>query len=429
METHDQPQWKTQLASLKSQLKQRERDRQIRSQRDSDIVESPQLTEFLKWQVQYQQDLAKKCDPVMFIPTKTDESFDNQPWGEWRSAYTDLRYGKSLAYATNNYIVKELLNHFNNHEINPFLFGFISLTANHAENHVLDFLVKNHDPKNITPVIAQGILQRFMTDFTDQLSTALEPVKTTALAVAISGVEKLIQQYHQQTNQTLDLIPVSLKSNVSFEKQEWSPDDNLNWIYFAVTSSCPTTTITRGISSHCPDFNFPNYYQSADNKAGILWVGEPIKFFTTDIHTTSDELALGKKWTKEEGAIIQAEMLTHSPREAEEEYKNQLEAIGDSEASSALDAWQRHSNYLYNYTEVWLDHPQSYAVWVDPEWNKGIVGRYNRNSYALMKVGHLESLLTSRPDLPVLYMGEHPKVADRDIIKNQIKTVKASWDE
>lgn len=434
-ENGEQTNWQQQLSDIKSQIGKQERDKEMRSQTDFGNLESPRLTEFLKWQEQYQSDLAAGQEPKLLIPSKEDKTFSDQPWGEWRGNYEDLKYGKSLAYACNNYVADELLQRFTSGEVDSYTMGFIALNSSQAEQQVLNFLQLHNDPKNITSVVAEGIVKRFLTVFNDQLDSCSDDISKTAAEVVIGAIGRFAQSCESQTDlklqQSLLASEVWYQLGIKADETLWKPleiDDNLNWIYYSTTSLWPVTRVDCAVASHSPNLDLPDYFQHADYKAGVALIGNPIKFFVEDTHSTKEEIELGESWTIESAAVIQAEMLSVGGNSTNEEYERQLSILKDIEATSAEDAWDRHGRtILCGYTEVWVNNPQAWAIWIDPEWSNNIKGANNRNSFALSRISHLKSLLASRPDLPVIYTGKNPSSANRDKIVAKINEIEESW--
>jgi len=402
--------------------------------------------------------LPKDKKPVM--PT-----YDGR-WDAWYHGRERLEIGKNTAYACAEETLKCALANRDTRGIEDVVsrysnffslfedfgikenrvFAYIGVAGILAEQRVLDFLVNNGDPQNISYRLASRIQAEYLDALADIVEEALEAPSTyDSKQIPPQMAPFIIEAALEANNQ----LSHRLDSYESFRVNEKSPSKKLKqvqerleqlrrelvelarsvtiksrlledkgWVFYTTTDRWPIDDIERVVSSHAPDFNWDAYFKGRGHwtKAGICLIGKDIRHFSSDMAASLEELQLWSDWTFEEGCELQAsDLVVRARRRGEnlsrrEAIEQQQEMFGHQVCRSCQEAWEKKMGN--DYTEIWLEDPVAYAIWIPVNWKEEILSYFGASD--------LKWLLESRPDLPII-LQETGEVVSRDTVAVWIK--------
>lgn len=387
--------------------------------RDETLRSSPEgpvevTSQFTKW-ILASEDLSFRAGNGEYslpLPKKNKEPdyfHRDKKWGEWPEDREDLRNSKNLAYLFSE-VGLDVAFHsdicFKNDDGTNLSQAVLSVISVEAYREVLRFVNEHKDPKNISKTIATrmlGIYINRLLDLAQKNKDNLEVISQFAFEVCKQIVSKIDErecfsrESHPESRVFLEaqkrLKTVSPDTNEGLVKKEID-----GWLFYVASDDWPEEPVARTVSSHCPNFPIEDYFDGSNRYGGVLLTGTPIKMFYHDIASSREELAMGKDWSAAKFVKLHPDIVCEQARHngvSQKVQGNNILGYSKYECFSLEEAWNRRWEEpgIRTYTEVWLDEPFAYAIWVDSKWNE-TVSYFNTNS--------LLRLISSRPDLPVI---------------------------
>lgn len=393
--------------------KGRNHDEVARSQKKSDTKTSPSFTQWILKQVPgYTPPPEKEFDyrGVEYYPTENE-------WGEWPEDREDLSFSKNIAYKFAevglDVSIKSKLDD-DLTETTNLISAELAVISISAYRKVLSFLANYNYPQGISNTVATKMLGIYLNEIYTQCKAKYGEDIARFLASQVDDqASRIVDQSkafnnisHPNSQQYLELHQ-RIKEEAVQDKKLLPDQKNTqgHWLYYSATREWPYSQVDRVICSHCPGLPITDYYtRDFIPNGGILLTGKPIKFFCRDMNTHHDELMMGEGWSIEKFIETHKNLMYERAKEhhitQREEEQNNLE-FNRYICNSLQEAWDRRKEdprltSTGAYTEIWLDDPQEYAIWVDASWKTNPDFHRSHVADATLR------LLNQRPDLPVI---------------------------
>lgn len=365
---------------------------------------------FQEWLRQEEKMQAGEIDEISLSRYEDNEFVYTNEWGEWPPAPERFESARNLTA----YIGQEVFEGFlvseevedtstpdENHPI-----AYMGVANIQAEHQVLDQIRKYGKGENISRKLALTLLSRYGQALINQGEGFTDPNLRKeffkSCLKSFSKIKRKILDYEGFRDRGQEETHAAVLFESQMSSQELVSGNNISqglseesWIFYSAQKSWPAEEekIKYVIGSHCPDPEIPRYFMGHDARGGVLLKGEPIKYFSDDMQTSSEELTLGRDWSLEKSIELDPELYARLAEQAGMTYEKYVEDLIDEYKSavkrSCKEAWEERGTF--GYSEIWLEQPIAYAIWIDEYYLED--KRYADN---------IRSLLTSRPDLPVI---------------------------
>lgn len=382
--------------------------------------------------------------------------------GKWRNERERLEVPKNVVYATNEIFIRNILNARDAEHVTGVLQKYktifrdqdifsvhdnricaaVAIHVARVNLELLSQLSSDDVDKEINGNDAIQLCNAYIELLIDKINTALSSTETNinkddieielipflleAIKKSIDEIHEKIKRYksfaHEVYQDSDDVIKNKIndleRRLMSVETQSTEKrnvNNSAGWIFYSASYRYKTETENLLITSHAPDIDWEGWHKRSEMQSGALVYGRPIKFFSHDMQTTHEELQMGEDWTLEKGTGTFA---------SSEKELNEINMHYELYVSNSLQqAWDdKNMNGEQDaYTEIWLRDAEPYAIWLDKDWQRTFWP-------GVLKIlpAKLQSLLESRPDLPVFIVDRQKKqieVASRDYLFDEIQKV------